>query len=73
MYREGISINNMDIIRGICLIIIVQCTTGSRREDNRISIEELMAGDRNNTLRVDTSYRLRSFKEEGYATETSRS
>lgn len=72
MYREGISINNMNVIRGICIIFTIQCTTCSRREDNRIAIEELMAVDRNNALRVDTSYRFRSFKEEGYTTETSR-
>jgi hypothetical protein len=72
MYRKGVSINNMDIIRGISLIITVQRTTVSRREDNRIAIEELMTVDRNNTFRIDTSYRFRSFKEEGYTTETSR-
>lgn len=72
MYREGISVNNMNVIRGICLIFTIQCTTFSRREDNRVTIKEFVTVDRNNTLRGDTSYRFRSFKEEGYTTETSR-
>ena len=72
MYCEGVGVDNTNIVRSVCFVVAIEGSTVSRREDNRIAIEEFVAVDRYDTFCVDTSYRFRSFKEEGYATKTGR-